>query len=592
MLLERIVPGPDQREYRFVRVRSDGELLDILTITTDALHTIVRVEIRGNERGDCAFTFRGKLIFCTGWESEDLAQQASTWSKHFPQPTTIGTQDAQYALSIFSDLASKISDTYLRHLLNHFPARESKIVFDEQLYEIRNPVPPAIAESIPPAQGPNPLQNMPFWLRLKTISGILVAQRRRFAVAAGILFTCGIMFWHFLIRDRFGDDPAKWPQLSRDQIEINSDNPQLEKNAYRHRDFAAIARTEILPILKLSKRTFASIMADYKQIRGGISIGGATSEARILNRYDTFLDDIYADSQSDQLRKYHDSVYLNTNLTPFTKANLLNKLYRYNLMRILSSYSPNRAFVAYEYLERQLNKAELTDYLLRIVALAPASEIAAEAHLILADLTEIQQRLVQLLFSDFEIRALCFDTKPPTNSVEKAVCHAAQRYKPWAPATQEELQRSFQNFKLQILAHGMANNRTSYRKNDMLMEKAVSLLSTMENHSAYSDFRHAILAIQPGLNYGDFVYAPAYQRILQSQEWRTQDQTRIPKMPAYELRLGELESQMSFYRKEQEAALRELKHFHDIRKYLFGKEYEQRVIMLRDREERFKKPKP
>ena len=63
-------------------------------------------------------------------------------------------------------------------------------------------------------------------------------------------------------------------------------------------------------------------------------------------------------------------------------------------------------------------------------------------------------------------------------------------------------------------------------------------------------------------------------------------------MPAYELRLGELDSQMSFYRKEQEAALRELKHFRDIRKYLFGKEYEQRLIMLRDREERFKKPKP
>ena len=45
MLLERIVPGPDQREYRFVRVRSDGELLDILTITTDALHTIVRLSL-------------------------------------------------------------------------------------------------------------------------------------------------------------------------------------------------------------------------------------------------------------------------------------------------------------------------------------------------------------------------------------------------------------------------------------------------------------------------------------------------------------------------------------------------------------------
>ena len=589
MLLEQVQTHNHGETYRFVRVRSDGSPLDILTITTDTKDTILRMEIRENERGDCAFTREGKLEFCNGWESESQAQDASAWSKHFPLPATIGKQDERYAVEIFFDLAAKIKDTYLRHLLYHFPARASQLFFDKHLYENAQRISNYNAINLAQKQ-PIAAKDFTPQPQRKIFSEVFAANRSRVVILGIVLFAGTALFWYLFIRDRFGDAPAKWPQLSQDEIEIHHkmghEDPELKKIAVRHRDFAAIANADVLPILKLIKRPFTAILADYKHIRGGISIRGVVPAPRILKSYDTFLDDIYSKNPTEQLKEYHNSIFLNTALAPIIKAELLSSLYRNNLTKILVTYLLDRIFLTCDYLERQIHRADLIDYLLRIVTAQPASEIAASANLILTDIIEIQERVVQILFWDSRNRDLCFTGKSPSNSVEKIVCHTIERYKAWAPSGADAAHASFQNLKLQLLRHGIKNNITLYRQNDMLFEKAASLLSTMESHAEFLEFRQAITAIQPDSPRGEFTHLPAYRRFLGSEEWRRISQSRILKMPTYESRMGELEMQMAFFRKEQEAATRELKQLGNMRKYLFGKEYEQRIIKLREREER------
>ncbi len=583
----------DGRAYHFVRIRSDGEPLDEMVINTDGAGIILRIEIRQNERGDCAFSATGELEYCTGWESESQAQEASVWSKHFPQPTTLGRQGAEFAETIFADLATKITDTYLRHLLYAFPAQASKIVFDARLYRVY--IPPEISptaaelEELPAVE-----EAKSRWQRALAWASAFAHHRPIIALSAAALFLVLslLLVWQLLTRQGLGNDPSKWPQLTKEQIELYSKIPENEAHAYRLRNFAEVVNGETLPLLKLSKRTFASLITDYTRIKGGISVRGGASEVKVLTSYDSFLDDIYNDSPEQQLRKFHSSVYLNPELTSFTKARLLNRLYRFNLVRVLSGYSPNPFFYAYDYVERQLNKAELTDYLLRIMAIAPDSEVAAEAHLIFADLTEIQQRLVQLLFFDTKITTLCFESESEKNSVERTVCTIARRYKPWVLSTEYDSRKQFQEFKLQNLSHGLSNNRTSYRRNDMLMEKTASLLGILENYGNFAEFRASVLAIRPHDNYGEFVYAPAYRRIISSKEWLTQDQTRIPKIPQYEMHSAELVTQLKYYRREQENALLEIESFRKMRQYLFGREYEEQMAKVTERANRLSPKRP
>lgn len=587
MLLEQVLTHNRGETYRFVRVRTDGSPLDVLTITTDTKNHILRMEIRENERGDCAFTREGKLEFCNGWESESQAQDASAWSKHFPLPATIGKQNERYAATIFFDLAAKITDTYLRHLLYRFPAHPSELLFDKQLYENAKRIPHYNVEKMAQKQQ-LAAKDLAIQPRRKTFSEVFAVNRGRIAILVILLFAGATLSWYLFIRDPFGDDPAKWPQLSLHQINMDHDNAELNKIAGRHRDFAAIADAEVLPILKLSKRPFVAVLADYKHIRGGITSRGIVPAPRILKSYDTFLDDIYSKNPTEQLREYHNSVFLNTGLKAIIKAKLLSSLYRNNLTKILTTYSPDRIFLTYDYLERQIHRADLIDYLLRIIAAEPASEIAAVAHLILADIIEIQERVVQALFRDSRNRDLCLDRKLASNSVEKIVCHTFERYKAWVPSGYDSAHALFQNFKVQLLKHGIENNLTLYRQNDMLFEKAASLLSTMESHAEFAEFQDAIAAIRPDSQRGEFAHLPGYRRLLQSEEWRRLSYSRISRMPTYESRIGELEMQMAFFRQEQEAATRELKQLGNMRKYLFGKEYEQRIIKLREREERLK----
>lgn len=592
MLLEQVQTHIQGETYRFVRVRTDGSPLDILTITTNTKDTILRMEIRENERGDCAFTREGELEFCNGWESESQAQEVSSWSRHFPQPATIGPQDAQYALGIFEDLAAKISDTYLRHLLYQFPGRKSLLVFDARLYRIHNP-PVSTPVIVEPEEITIAADIKSHYERIRENMAAFINHHRLAAISAAAILLAGICFFvfHLITRDGFGDDPKKWAQLTKDQIKGDSINPKFEQIAYRYRNFPEVMNSEALPFLKLSKRTFPALLEDYKRIKGGIAVGGLTSQAVILPNYDSLLDDIYFESPNEQLRRYHSSVYLNPRLSSFAKARLLHRLYHDNLVRTLASYSANAIFIAYDYIEKQTNKAELGDYLLRLMALAPDSEVAAEAHLIFAELTEIQQRLVQLLYFDVGIVAQCRDSGSAKNSVENAVCTIVRRYAPWVSSTESESRKRFQEFILQVLEHGLTHNRISYRRNDMLFAKSAALLPILQNYQEFTEFRTAISGIRPYENYGEFTHAAAYRRIVSSPEWRTLEQTRILKIPGLEMHVNELEAKWKYYSNERDRALAEIKDLSKMRKYRYGKEHEMQIQRRSKRESRLNRKK-
>lgn len=83
VILKEISEDTEIKEYRFVRLRSDGVELDSLNINVDTAGIVRTLEILHNIEGDCAVSWDGAILHCTAWESEAEAQAASNWPKHY-----------------------------------------------------------------------------------------------------------------------------------------------------------------------------------------------------------------------------------------------------------------------------------------------------------------------------------------------------------------------------------------------------------------------------------------------------------------------------------------------------------------------------
>lgn len=262
MRLIRVTVLDTETQFHFVRLRADNVPLDELLIVTAENSAIQKIEIRQNERGDCAIAGDGTLLYCTGWETESEAQQASAWSKHFPQPATIGKQDLHFAHRIFADLASKISDKYLRHLLRIYIESGHQVYFDASLYSVEA-MPDTVSHSgaKEPAQVPAPISVTQSWHDIWLNFRLFILRKRQNFLFAGILLSLNLIgYWFFFVRDPLPEDPALWPQPAADEIYTYRTDYAGLAHARRHRDFASIAKADLFPILHASRRQYKHIL--------------------------------------------------------------------------------------------------------------------------------------------------------------------------------------------------------------------------------------------------------------------------------------------------------------------------------------------
>jgi hypothetical protein len=454
-VLEEVHYEGDRRIYEFNQVRVDGVALDSLRIELDSQRVIQRIEILHNVEGDACFDSGGQLVHCTAWESETEAQSTSEWLRHYTARLGKRTGTIADARRIFRNLYLAMQDNYLKHLLGIFPAQTTAIAFDEQLYPQAISKPIRAIRTIEEAPGIGEPQRTLLQKIQDGLWATTTGKLTSIATSVVTLVTISVTASYFF----------QAPTLTPADQELLSAN--------------------LLPALDLVEKQFPQVVAK------GIS-AGETTWVRIAKEEhdnvayentDKFLDQIYLKSQGDQIRIFHHSVLLNQRLTVFEKARILGRMYRENLIRLISTGGTDFMDLAHQYLQYQMEKNFLIEYLTYLLKHYPKTAISMEAGLIFAQIVEIQSYSIHWLLFQPAISEGCREESAFEKSESKfhVVCAVHRKYANWRRFGADGLRAKFLDLRRQILNYVVMQAESTYRVNDAGLELIRMNLQTVKS---------------------------------------------------------------------------------------------------------------
>lgn len=448
MILMEVHEGVDGHTYRFVRLRSDRVELDNLWIYTDLAGVIQSVEIANNELGDCAFDREGKLLGCSVWESENAAQEVSSWSRHYPLRSGGWQGTIDDALNIYANLRQNITDTYLRYILGAFPARQTNLIFDHELYSIKSAAkrePDSITERPTEANtGEVPSVNQ------KSVQhkGL---QRQIFLAFSAFLFLFVSGYYLRL-------------HLKKSTVQ---NSPQAER----------ILKAELLPTWNLIARPFSqSLQRHTAQLPVFLTEKSSEAVGFTSANLQAFLDQLYELPAKQQLAIFHSTVMLSRHLNEKFKAEAFGNLVDDNFVKFIQVHSSELYLILFDYLQNQVDKQPQLETYLAYLGQNPQSQVAVEAAIALHQLIEIQKRAVQILLETDTIRKMCkgdfMDQTDPMKAF--VVCRFIEMHPAIAAADWTRVAEKFDRLRIEVLEHALQNNVTGYRKGDIqtLLAKA------------------------------------------------------------------------------------------------------------------------
>ncbi len=486
MRLIRIIDHTAGREFQFTRFRSDNVPLDSLNIETDQSGIILKVRITNGTIGDCTFNSDGNLLECLVWETEDAARNFSSWSRHYPQRTGKVPGDIEHGLPVFSQLRSEISDTYLRHLLGVFPAQETRIRFDDSIYE--SPIPPTPEYSNPvPLEIPEPVvaaaPELPpgRWNRMLLIG------------SAAIAFAGMVWLSHYLYQ--------------RARVMAITESPAVQN----------LLHVDLFPVRDLLGRDLKSSL---KRITNDPFRRSAPSaqeaELKSGDHLQRFLDEIYLLPAEEQLQCFHRSVILSPRFGKRFKAEAFRRFVAGNLVRVMHYRSPDLSVIAYDYLANQVSKKFQIDVFVHYATAYRGAPVATEALFALLQLIEIQKRLIQLFFETRTIAEFCKVHVTNQNEPLRAyvVCAFYKQHERYSGVAFDRIVQQFDDLRSQVVSHMLETDEEGYRKADMHLVMAQLLF---ENHQYPGKLQAAmshLQAIAPLRSDPTFTYSSVYQRML------------------------------------------------------------------------------
>lgn len=560
MRLKKIVRQADSQLFDFVRLRSDGIELDSLEITVDENSAIRQIEIRDNIEGSCALAAQGRLLHCTAWESEAEAQDSSHWSKHFTQ--RIGTRPGgmQDALRIFQNLERCINDTYLKHVLRIFPGAVKSIEFDGDLYQVYEPPRPPVVVPEPEEAVQIPKKPLP-----KRLYGLIIRSR---LMAGALIITVTVMLAGSLY---FYHRPPELPPKTAEMLKM--------KNA------------DLLPMLRLAREGIDNALASYANQadakRGPLTATVALVEFR--NEQD-FLDRLYVLDDAVQLQTYNERVLQNPNLSDFHKARILHRLYNENLMRVVSSDHNGQVVMVYKYLERQLNKADLSSYMLHLIHHFDGSAVAVEAHFIIEGIAEIQERLINHIYFEKTITDLCWQGKlewhkTPNEAI--ALCETRKKYLAQIPADSTKATSVFRSFQVAVVERAIKTNHTAYRRADLHFIKALRLIHLANEPLTMEQAVGSVLRIAyPAADYGD-IFRIEFQEMYRLILSRHEELADLRNQAALQLRIENLTRESDHIRSKLDSSTRAIANFKSLEYGALQRHFLNQMKKLSERQEKF-----
>jgi hypothetical protein len=487
IILKEITEQDGHRVYHFVHLRSDGIELDSLNITTAPTGIIRTIEVLRNSEGDAAFSATGALLHCEAWESEDAAQAVSYLSKHYTARLAIEKGKKKDGLRIFENLRQSIYDTYLKHLLGVFPGKKTKILFDADLYSLPIPVtePSITPEKIPDEVVTSPPEPPGSFNRFIPRSRIA-----RFVVVGFVpsLF-CGTFL---LVRKKL-----QYQELSA--------------------DLKQLITADLLPVLPVLEKGFETTLREFRLSAAAQPTQYIRKEKSLSHKnLGAFLDQIFPADRKEQVIILHNSAILRNKASDFQKADALRRLYSENLMRVVTASKPERIYIAHDYLLNQANKESLIQYLFFLITQYPNSALEREALLILANIIEIQQRLIDLLFGVPDISAFCNSTAPEDidDIKQRFVCLNYSKYRGWTTIQKTDLQGKFNDLTFQVLSYPKSGSANRYRINDFKFEKASFLMAIAKNTDQWLRGKRILDSISPSDNHFGFFHREVYLKLI------------------------------------------------------------------------------
>jgi hypothetical protein len=372
------------------------------------------------------------------------------------------------ALRIFGNLGRCIYDTYLQHVLRVFPVADKPVIFDAELYRVYEPLPPVW---IPEAEQLAESTNRTCRERLQSLAA---RSRLMLGALAGTIFlmVAGSLYLYYR--------PPELPPKTAEMLRMKD--------------------ADLLPLLRITRDGLETSIETYtREVDGRIAVFTGTGEALEFQNEQEFLDRLYPFDEIIQLQTYNDRVLRNRKFSDLHKAKILHRLYEENLLRVVLGDKDGPVLMTYNYLRRQLNKAELSRYMLYLMRHYAGTPVAIEAHFILSGVAEIQSRLVDRVFFSRDIRELClsgkFEWHKFPNEVT-AICDTRNKYLSSIASDSSKSELIFQNFQVAVLDRALKTNRTAYRRADLLFTKVLEKIRVATEPLAMQHAVHSLFLME------------------------------------------------------------------------------------------------
>ena len=470
IILREIQKSAAESTYCFVRLRSDGVELDSLNISVDASGIICVIEILHNIEGDCAMSWDGAIIHCTAWESEEAAQAASNWSRHYTMRTGTWKGGRTDAFRIFTNLRNSIQDTYLRYILGQVMRGTGEHYFDADLYPAPESKPEIRSDPDEATQGPGKPDKTPRGFLFLSFCGV------------ALLIVIGIFTFK-----------------------------QFSRRAPVPEEIQRLLKADLLPILPLLEKDLPAIQKENSS-----EIISDKNLPAVITFKDTnsFLDQLYPLRKEEQLRHFHSSIMKNKTLPNRQKAAILRHLHQENLMTILSTNGQTMTRFAFDFLQKQEFKKVFAEYLVALTALFPGTPLGREALILFANFVETQQRLAGLLFFTPEISKLCRGTEDYDHFQDQVVCLNYKKYHRWRSMDRQELEEKFHHLQYLVLFEATQDRGDRYRLNDAKFELASLLMVKAKNPQEWQQGFDVLRSINPDRS--EFEFKQPYHAMIQS----------------------------------------------------------------------------
>jgi hypothetical protein len=198
----------------FTKSKSDGFILESITVTVNQNKRVFRIELQELKFGLCAFGPKGKLVYCEAWEQEEDAQSKSALSKHFTSILTKENRDTNYAKMIYENLDQSLEDNYLRYVLKEFIQLKKNVKFEADYYQIK----PYLVNELLDLEGELPKEDNKEKIideTFETRSMSLLQKLKSNPTKVGLSIFGILVISYFLFQyglEKYNENPANWPQ--------------------------------------------------------------------------------------------------------------------------------------------------------------------------------------------------------------------------------------------------------------------------------------------------------------------------------------------------------------------------------------------